>query len=101
MAAGGADAADPAGRCPPRDRLRVHTEQGSHLTRCEETIPSVHSPLLASRRSTARRRAFPSAVPSVGRTPITASPGRHVRQTTIQVVMGWLWRENDGAAWAG
>ena len=37
------DAVDPAGRCPPRDRLRVDTEQCSHLTRREQSLPWVHS----------------------------------------------------------
>ena len=37
------DAVDPAGRRPPRDRLRVDTEQCGNLTRREQSLPWVHS----------------------------------------------------------
>ena len=37
------DAVDPAGCRPPRDRLRVDTEQCSDLTRREQSLPWVHS----------------------------------------------------------
>jgi len=37
------DAVDPAGGSPSRDRLRVDTEQCSHLTRREQSLPWVHS----------------------------------------------------------
>src|SRR5437899_12866093 len=43
-----ADAADAAGRSPTRHRLRVDAEQRGHLARRQQTITSVHNPLLAS-----------------------------------------------------
>jgi hypothetical protein len=43
MSARRPDAVDPAGGSPPRDRLRVDTEQCSHLTRREQSLPWVHS----------------------------------------------------------
>src|SRR4051794_14730514 len=43
-----ADAADTSGGGPARDRLRVDAEQCGHLARCQQTICSVHNPLLAS-----------------------------------------------------
>jgi len=43
MSARRPDAVDPAGGSPARDRLRVDTEQCSHLTRREQSLPWVHS----------------------------------------------------------
>ncbi len=48
MAAWRPDAADPSGGRPSRHGLRVDPEQRSHLARRQQTISSVHSPLLAS-----------------------------------------------------
>ena len=46
------DAVDPAGGRPPRDRLRVYTEQRGHLTRREQSLPWVHSlPLVLDSRA--------------------------------------------------
>jgi hypothetical protein len=48
VASGRADAADPAGRSPTGHGLGVDAEQCRHLARRQETISSVHDPLLAS-----------------------------------------------------
>ena len=48
VAAGSSNAADAPGGGPTGHRFRVDAEQRGHLAWCEQTISSVHSPLLAS-----------------------------------------------------
>jgi hypothetical protein len=48
VATGGTDAADPSGGGPSGDRLGVDAEQCGHLAWRQQTISSVHNPLLAS-----------------------------------------------------
>ena len=79
------DAADPSGRSPSGDGLGVDAEQRSHLARRQQTISSVHSPLLASTKSPdwSDRPRDKSACQSLrwGRTAIRAPPECRVRRT--------------------
>ncbi|GAB3948374.1 hypothetical protein GCM10027614_45340 [Micromonospora vulcania] len=57
MPAWSPDASYPAGRRPSRHSLRVHPKQRGDLTRCQQAISSVHSPLLASTKPLAEHTA--------------------------------------------
>src|SRR5882724_4380748 len=55
---GGTDGADPASGGPPRDGLRVDSEQGGNLTRREQTLSCVLTGVLHGRCHSRPPRSF-------------------------------------------